>query len=274
MTATRDIVNDQRDEFAFHDDIVYLAETKRGLTRETVEEISRFKDEPDWMLQYRLRAYDHFMKRPLPTWGGGLDEDRLRQHRLLPQAVRARREVVGRRPRPDQGDVRAARDPRGGAQVPGRRRRAVRLRGRLPLGQGRADQDRRRVHGHRPGAQGIPGDLPQALRDGRPGRGQQVLGAQRGGLVGRLVRVRPQGRRGPAAAAGLLPDQRREHRPVRADADRRRRGRQGPLHRGLHRPDLRDRVAPRGGRRGRRAARRARSATRRSRTGRTTSTTS
>ena len=72
MTTTRDLVTDRRDEYAFHDDIVYLAETKRGLTRDTVEEISRFKDEPDWMLQYRLRAYDHFMKRPLPTWGGDL----------------------------------------------------------------------------------------------------------------------------------------------------------------------------------------------------------
>ncbi len=72
MTATREIVTDQRDQFAFHDDIVYLQETKRGLTRETVEEISRFKEEPDWMLQYRLRAYDHFLKRPLPTWGGDL----------------------------------------------------------------------------------------------------------------------------------------------------------------------------------------------------------
>ena len=105
-------------------------------------------------------------------------QDQLRQHRLLPQAVRARREVVGRRPRPDQGDLRAARHPGGGAQVPGRRRRAVRQRGRLPLGQGRAEQARRRVHGHRPGAGRVPGDLPQALRHGRAGRGQQVLGAR------------------------------------------------------------------------------------------------
>jgi Fe-S cluster assembly protein SufB len=72
MTSTRDLVQDERDQFAFHDDIVYLAETKRGLTRETVEEISRFKDEPDWMLQYRLRAYDHFTKRKMPNWGGDL----------------------------------------------------------------------------------------------------------------------------------------------------------------------------------------------------------
>ena len=74
MTTTRDLVKDERDQFAFHDDIVYLRETKRGLTRETVEEISGFKGEPDWMLQFRLRAYDHFLKRKMPTWGGRLDD--------------------------------------------------------------------------------------------------------------------------------------------------------------------------------------------------------
>jgi len=73
MTTTRDLVADRRDQYAFHDDIVYLKETKRGLTRETVEEISRFKEEPDWMLQSRLRAYDHFLKRPMPLWTDGLD---------------------------------------------------------------------------------------------------------------------------------------------------------------------------------------------------------
>jgi Fe-S cluster assembly protein SufB len=74
MTSTRDLVQDQRDQFAFHDDIVYLAETKRGLTRETVEEISRFKDEPQWMLDFRLRAYEHFLARPMPEWGGDLSK--------------------------------------------------------------------------------------------------------------------------------------------------------------------------------------------------------
>jgi Fe-S cluster assembly protein SufB len=72
MTATRDIVRDQRDQYAFHDDIVYLRESGRGLSRATVEELSRFKDEPDWMREFRLRAYDHFLKRPMPEWGGDL----------------------------------------------------------------------------------------------------------------------------------------------------------------------------------------------------------
>src|SRR4029077_1501275 len=74
MTATREIVTDQREQFAFHDDIAYLKETKRGLTRDTVAEISAFKEEPDWMLQYRLRAYDHFVKRAMPSWAEGLDK--------------------------------------------------------------------------------------------------------------------------------------------------------------------------------------------------------
>jgi Fe-S cluster assembly protein SufB len=72
MTTTREAVADRRDQYAFHDDIVYLKETKRGLTRDTVREISGFKNEPDWMLEFRLRAYDHFIKRPMPTWGGNL----------------------------------------------------------------------------------------------------------------------------------------------------------------------------------------------------------
>jgi Fe-S cluster assembly protein SufB len=74
MTTTRDLVADQREQFAFHDDIVYLRETKRGLTRDTVEEISKFKNEPEWMLQFRLRAYDHFLKRSMPEWGGHLGD--------------------------------------------------------------------------------------------------------------------------------------------------------------------------------------------------------
>ena len=74
MTLTkRQMVDNDRSRFDFKDEIVYLTETKRGLTRDTVEEISAIKEEPDWMLQFRLRAYDHFLKRPMPLWTDGLD---------------------------------------------------------------------------------------------------------------------------------------------------------------------------------------------------------
>jgi Fe-S cluster assembly protein SufB len=72
--TTRDLVADRREQYAFHDDIVYLRETGRGLSRATVEEISGFKNEPDWMLQLRLRAFEHFQKRPMPMWTDGLDK--------------------------------------------------------------------------------------------------------------------------------------------------------------------------------------------------------
>ncbi len=50
----------------------YSFTSKRGLTRETVEEISALKDEPQWMLDLRLRAYDAFLRRPMPNWGSDL----------------------------------------------------------------------------------------------------------------------------------------------------------------------------------------------------------
>ena len=40
---------------------------KKGLSRETVEEISRIKGEPQWMTDLRLKAYRHFEARPMPT---------------------------------------------------------------------------------------------------------------------------------------------------------------------------------------------------------------
>jgi Fe-S cluster assembly protein SufB len=74
MTLTqRQLVDNDRSRFDFKDDLVYLTEAKRGLTRQTVEEISALKDEPEWMLKFRLRSYEHFLKRPMPLWTEGLD---------------------------------------------------------------------------------------------------------------------------------------------------------------------------------------------------------
>ena len=76
-------------------------------------------------------------------------------------------------------------------------------------------------HGH--GRARAPRAGPQVLRHDHPAQRQQVRRPQLGGVVGRLVHLRAPGRGGRPAAAGLLPDQRREHGPVRADADHRRR---------------------------------------------------
>jgi Fe-S cluster assembly protein SufB len=45
-----------------------------GLTEEIVRGISKDKNEPDWMLQKRLEAFNHYKKTPLPNWGPSLDK--------------------------------------------------------------------------------------------------------------------------------------------------------------------------------------------------------
>ncbi|HJJ22524.1 MAG TPA: Fe-S cluster assembly protein SufB [Nitrosopumilus sp.] len=51
---------------------MYVHLSKKGLSKDTVIEISKMKDEPQWMLDFRLRSYEIFMKKPMPTWGGDL----------------------------------------------------------------------------------------------------------------------------------------------------------------------------------------------------------
>jgi Fe-S cluster assembly protein SufB len=58
--------------YGFSDPDESIFKTRKGLDREVVEQISRMKGEPDWMLEFRLKALDHFMARPMPTWGGDL----------------------------------------------------------------------------------------------------------------------------------------------------------------------------------------------------------
>jgi len=56
----------------FHVAENYAFKSKKGLSREIVEQISEMKGEPGWMRQFRLKSLDHFFKRPMPTWGADL----------------------------------------------------------------------------------------------------------------------------------------------------------------------------------------------------------
>jgi Fe-S cluster assembly protein SufB len=46
------------------------------LNEEIIREMSAIKKEPEWMLEFRLKAYKRFLRKPVPTWGGdgALDE--------------------------------------------------------------------------------------------------------------------------------------------------------------------------------------------------------
>jgi Fe-S cluster assembly protein SufB len=60
--------------YGWHDESRSVNVPKRGLTREVVEEISRGKGEPEWMMRRRVKAYEHFVSRPMPNWGADLSE--------------------------------------------------------------------------------------------------------------------------------------------------------------------------------------------------------
>src|SRR3989344_9480752 len=48
----------------------------KGLKRQTVEAISREKNESAWMREFRLRAFDIFESKAMPTWGADLSDIR------------------------------------------------------------------------------------------------------------------------------------------------------------------------------------------------------
>src|ERR671932_2451725 len=62
--ALQGINADYAEKYGFHDAENYLYKAPKGLTRELVQKISEFKNEPEWMLEFRLKALDHFLARP------------------------------------------------------------------------------------------------------------------------------------------------------------------------------------------------------------------
>jgi Fe-S cluster assembly protein SufB len=69
------INSDYKEKFGFHDsESGYAYKAPKGLSREIVESISDYKNEPQWMREFRLKALEHFYSRPTPKWGGNLDQ--------------------------------------------------------------------------------------------------------------------------------------------------------------------------------------------------------
>lgn len=72
----RDIVAGVNVEYAekygFSDAENYIFKAEKGLNEELIRYMSAMKGEPEWMLAYRLKAYQHFLDRPMPAWGADL----------------------------------------------------------------------------------------------------------------------------------------------------------------------------------------------------------
>ncbi|GAA1156585.1 Fe-S cluster assembly protein SufB [Ornithinicoccus hortensis] len=63
-----------RYEYGWSDSDAAGATARRGLDEEVVRDISRLKNEPEWMLDIRLKALRLFGKKPMPTWGSDLSD--------------------------------------------------------------------------------------------------------------------------------------------------------------------------------------------------------
>ena len=62
-------------QYGFHDSTDnYTFKSRKGLYHDIVRQISALKNEPQWMLDFRLKALDIFFARPMPQWGGDLDQ--------------------------------------------------------------------------------------------------------------------------------------------------------------------------------------------------------
>lgn len=62
-------------QYGFHDPTDdYVFTSRKGLDAEIVTQISELKKEPDWMRQFRLDSLAIFETKPMPDWGGALDE--------------------------------------------------------------------------------------------------------------------------------------------------------------------------------------------------------
>ena len=59
-------------KYGFKDEDVSILKTEKGLTEETVRQISAYKNEPEWMLEFRLKALKAFNAMPLPNYGPDL----------------------------------------------------------------------------------------------------------------------------------------------------------------------------------------------------------
>ena len=252
MTTT---ANDQLEglgtyKFGWADSDVAGASARRGLSEEVVRDISARKNEPEWMLEMRLKGLKYFGRKPMPSWGAdlsGIDFDNIK---YFVRSTEKQAESWDDLP----ADIKNTYDKLGIPEAEKQRLIAgvaAQYESEVVYHKIREDLEEKGV---------IFLDTDTALKEHPelfkeyygtviPAGDNKFAALNTAVWSGGSLHLRAEGRARRDPAAGLLPDQHREHGPVRADADHRRRGRLRALRRGLHRADLQVRQpALRGGR--------------------------
>ncbi len=73
MTQEQAIASLGRYGYGWADSDIAGSSAQRGLSEAVVRDISAKKNEPEWMLQTRLKALRIFGRKPMPTWGSNLE---------------------------------------------------------------------------------------------------------------------------------------------------------------------------------------------------------
>src|SRR5690554_1851209 len=56
-------------KYDFKNEDVSIADTGKGISEQVIRQISALKEEPEWMLDFRLKSYNQFKKMPMPNFG-------------------------------------------------------------------------------------------------------------------------------------------------------------------------------------------------------------
>jgi len=57
-------------QLGWADEEDYVFKPEKGLNEGIIRQMSAMKHEPEWMLDFRLKAYKRFVRKPMPNWGG------------------------------------------------------------------------------------------------------------------------------------------------------------------------------------------------------------
>lgn len=74
MTDTDVAINLGKYKLGWADEEDYVFKPRRGLDEDIIREMSALKKEPEWMLDFRLRSYEIYQRKPMPQWGGDMSE--------------------------------------------------------------------------------------------------------------------------------------------------------------------------------------------------------
>ena len=229
----------------------------KGLSEDTVRFISAKKNEPAWMLEWRLEAYRRWLTMTEPTWAR-VNYPRIDYQDLYYYSAPKPKKQIGSLDEIDPEilktyeklgiPLREVEVLEGVVRPEGERRIAVDAVFELGFGGHHIPEGieggRRDLHADLGGDPRTSRTGEEVSRHGRADLGQLLRDAELGRVFGRLVRLRAAGRALPDGVVDLFPHQRAQYRPVRAHADHRRQGRLRQLSRRLHRAAARREPAP------------------------------